>query len=79
MADHVSIIQFVKGDDAGGAQRLLNDAQRNGKACVVCQGTDNLDKHVGWIDGISIRVHSHHLENYRHGETLPGPTSRTTT
>jgi hypothetical protein len=69
----VTVIQVVKGDDNSGTRRHLNDAQRAGQACVVFQGTENLTRHVGWVDGVSIRVHSYHLENYRLGETLPPP------
>jgi hypothetical protein len=71
MSDELTIIQVVKGSDIGGARRRLNDAQRAGRACVVCQGTEGLNHEVGWVDGVSIRVHSWHHENYRLGETLP--------
>jgi hypothetical protein len=69
----VTVIQVVKGDDNSGTRRPLNQTQRAGRACVVCQGTEDLSRHVGWVDGVSIRVHSYHLENYRLGETLPPP------
>jgi hypothetical protein len=68
----VTIIQFVKGQDAGGATRAgLTAAQRTGQACLVCQGTEDLNKHVGWVDGVIVKVHTWHLENYRLGEILP--------
>lgn len=76
MSEELTIIQIVKGDDAGGAERVLNDAQRAGQACVVCQGTEDLGQEVGWVDGVSVKVHSWHLENYRLGQTLPFPEIR---
>jgi hypothetical protein len=70
----LTLIQVVKGDDAGGVVREgLSEAQRTGRACLVCQGTDDVSRHVGWVDGVSVRVHTYHLEQYQHGETLrPG-------
>jgi len=77
MSDNeVTTIQIIKGQDAGGARRAgLSTAQRTGQACVVCQGTEDLNQHIGWVDGVSVKVHSWHLENYRLGETLPPPTT----
>jgi hypothetical protein len=71
MNERLTTIQFVQGQDAGGAQRVLNDAQRAGRECLVCRGTENLNEPVGWVDGVNVRVHSWHLEHYRMGETLP--------
>lgn len=50
---------------------MLTAARRAGQACAVCEGTDDVTKHVGWLDGVSIKVHTYHLENYRYGERIP--------
>lgn len=49
MSDNdVTTIQIIKGQDAGGARRSgLTPAQLTGRACVVCQGTENLNQHIG--------------------------------
>ena len=67
-------IQVVQGDDNGARRRTgLTDAQRAGRACLVCGDTDDVTRHVGWVDGVSIQVHRYHLEHYRLGEMLrPG-------
>ena len=74
MDDDVTIIQLSRDRDIGGARRRgLTEAQRTGQACLVCQGSDDLNRGVGWVDDIRVKVHSWHLENYRLGETLPPP------
>ena len=72
MDDDETIIQIVRGSDNGGSRRRgLTEAQRTGQACLVCQGTDNLNKGVGWVDGIRVKVHSWHLGEYQLRETIP--------
>ncbi len=71
MDEEPTIIQIVKGDDNSGARRFgLTEAQKAGLACLVCRGTDDVTKHVGWIGDVSVKVHTYHLINYQHGETL---------
>ena len=71
MDDDVTIIQVVRGDDTGGARRRgLTQAQRTGQACLVCQGSDDLNRGVGWVDNVRVKVHSWHVEEYRLGETI---------
>jgi hypothetical protein len=72
MDDDVTIIQIIKGTDGGGARRRgLTEAQRTGRACLVCQGTDDLNRGVGWVNDIRVKVHSWHLGEYQLGETIP--------
>ena len=47
----MTVIQVVKGEDNGGARRQLTEAQRTGQACLVCHGTEDLNRGVGWVDG----------------------------
>ena len=70
----LTIIQVVRGDDNGATRRTgLTDAQRAGQACLACGGTDDVTRHVGWVDGVSVKVHTYHLEQFRLGEVLrPG-------
>ena len=68
--DMVTVIQMVRGSDAGAARRQgLTEAQRAGLACLTCGGAENLTVAVGWVDGDhQVKVHSHHLENWRVGQ-----------
>ena len=69
-----TIIQIVQGDDTGAMRRAgLTTAQRGGRACLACGETDDVTRHVGWVDGVSVKVHTYHLEHYRLGQRLrPG-------
>ena len=76
MTEELTVIELVKGDQNSGSRRYgLTEAQKAGLACLVCQGTDNLTKEVGWVNDIRVRVHTYHLGNYQLGETIPLPAS----
>jgi hypothetical protein len=64
----VVIIQVVNGSDAGGVPRAgLSDAQRAGRACVMCFRTDEPTVPVGWVDGHPVLVHSWCVSAWRFG------------
>jgi len=72
MSEDVTIIEIIKGDQNCGSRRKgLTDAQKRGEACLVCQGTEDLNKGVGWVDGVRVKVHTWHLGDYQLGETIP--------
>ena len=72
MSEDVTIIEIIKGTKNGGARRAgLTAAQKRGEACLVCQGTEELNKGVGWVDGVRVKVHTWHLGEYQLGETVP--------
>jgi hypothetical protein len=70
--DNVTLIQMVKGSDGGAARRTgLTLDQREGRACLLCGGTDNLSTRVGWVEGkYPAMIHSYHHEQWRLGETI---------
>ena len=70
----LTIIQVVRGDDNSATRRPASPTRSGpGEACLACGGTDDVTRHVGWVDGVSVRVHTYHLEQFRLGETLqPG-------
>jgi hypothetical protein len=64
----VVVIQVVKGSDAGGVRRAgLTEAQRTGRACVMCFRTDAPTVPVGWIDDQTVLVHSFCVSAWRFG------------
>ena len=66
--EDVTVIQMVEGSDAGGVRRTgLSEAQRAGQACLVCGGSENLTAGVGYVDGVRVKVHSYHVEQWRSG------------
>ena len=71
MDEDVTMVQLVRGSPGGAvARRSLTDAQRRGIACLVCGGVDEVNTHVGYVDDVSVKVHSYHVEKWRMGETV---------
>jgi hypothetical protein len=71
--------QLAEGLVGGGEWRTGTAPNRSaaaGEACLVCQGTDNLNKGIGWVSDIRVKVHSWHLEEYQLRETIPPKTNR---
>jgi hypothetical protein len=68
-SDNITVIQIVKGS-AGGAKRVagLSEAQKAGQACIICAGAENVTEHIGYVDGTSVKVHSHCAAQWRYGK-----------
>jgi hypothetical protein len=67
-SDNITVIQIVKGSD-GGAKMLagLTEAQKSGRACIVCAGTGDVTEHIGYVDGTSVKVHMRCAAQWRYG------------
>jgi hypothetical protein len=67
-SDDITVIQIVRGSD-GGAKRLagLTEAQRTGHACIVCGGAEDATEHIGYVEGVSVKVHMHCAAQWRYG------------
>jgi len=68
ISEDITVIQIVMGSD-GGAKRLasLSVAQKAGDACIVCAGTGDVTEHIGYVDGVSVKVHMHCAAQWRYG------------
>jgi hypothetical protein len=64
----VVVIQVVQGSDAGGVPRAgLTEAQRTGRACLMCFRDDRPTVPVGWIEGRAVYVHTFCVSAWRFG------------
>jgi hypothetical protein len=71
MDEDMTEIAMVKGTGSGTRRYGLTEAQRTGRACLVCQGTEDLTTDVGWVGDVQVKVHSYHLGQYQLGKTIP--------
>jgi len=61
-ANDVTKVQIIKGSDAGAISCRLNEQQRAGRACLVCDretGPDSSRARVGFVGSEPVFVHTY--------------------
>jgi len=70
-SDDITYIQIVPGDTASARPRTgLSEAQKTGQACIVC-GFPGAPEHLGYVNGISVKIHTQCAGRWRHGDGPP--------
>jgi hypothetical protein len=67
----LTLVQLVKGSNAGAVPCRLNDQQRAGQACLVCGRQDDMQERcarVGYVDGRPVFIHTYCSGRWQNGD-----------